>query len=112
MIELCVYRHKYRQEFYLERNYSICGGGPDSDFYNATKDFFKALHSCQRSGENFLKWAKTFTDETGRTVLKAKCMDVIEANIDGYTGKLTKELVFDVADFEKVLIVEEGGSEA
>ena len=39
-------------------------------------------------------------------------MDVIEANIDGYTGKLTKELVFDDADFEKVLIVEKGGSEA
>lgn len=112
MIELCVYRHKYRQEFYLERNYSICGGGPKTEFYTATKDFFKALHSCQRSGKDFLHWAQTFTDDTGRTVLKAKCIDVIEANIDGYTGKLTKELVFDVADFEKVLIVEKGGSEA
>lgn len=106
MVEVAVYRHKYRKEYYLERNYSLGGGGPTSDFYNATKDFFKALHSYKKGGEDFLHWAKVFKDDTGRTVLQAKCVDMIEANIDGYTGKLTKELVFDVADFEKIVFVE------
>lgn len=53
-----------------------------------------------------MDWAKRFSDGTGRTLLKAKIVDIIEANVNGYTGTLKKELVFDVADFEKVVFEE------
>lgn len=50
--------------------------------------------------------AEAFSYGTGRTVLKAKIVDIIEANVNGYTGTLKKELVFDVEDFEKVVFEE------
>lgn len=106
MKQIALYRHKTQKGYYLARNRSIVGGNPGTAFYYATKDFVEALTSYQYFEDNFLDWAKRFSDGTGRTLLKAKIVDIIEANVNGYTGTLKKELVFDVADFEKVVFEE------
>jgi hypothetical protein len=41
-----------------------------------------------------------------KTILKAKIVDTMEADVNGYTGELKKELVLDVEDFEKVIFEE------
>ena len=106
MKQIALYRHKTQKEYYLARNRHICGGNSGTAFYYATKDFVEALSSYQYFEDNFLDWAKRFSDETGRTLLKAKIVDTMEANVMGYTGTLKKELVFDVEDFEKVIFGE------
>lgn len=106
MNQIALYRHKVQKEYYLVRDGRIVGGGPGTAFYYATKDFMEALTSYQCFADHFLDWAVRFSDDTRRTCLKAKIVDTIEANVNGYTGTLKKELVFDVADFEKVTFEE------
>ena len=106
MKQIALYRHKTQKGFYLARNRSIVGGNSGTAFYYATKDFVEALTSYQYFEGNFLDWAKRFSDETGKTILKAKIVDTMEAHVNGYTGTLKKELVFDVEDFEKVIFEE------
>ncbi len=103
-LRLFVYRHKYCKDIYLARNWSICGGSPNTDFYYATKDVITALKDAVRS--DFIFWSRNFLDESGKTELKAIIVDSKEVDIDGYKGTITKRLEFSVADFEKISLVE------
>ena len=98
MIELSVYRHKTEKDIYLTRNWSICGGGPTTEFYYATKDINEAIKSANRDG--FLSWTQGFRDLTAKIILQK------EMNFDGYTGKLEKKTSLPVSDFERILLVE------
>ena len=40
-IKLVVYRHKERQDIFLVRNWGLCGGNENSNFYQATKIYWK-----------------------------------------------------------------------
>lgn len=103
-LRLFVFRHKYHKDIYLARNWSICGGGPNTEFYYATKDVITALKDAARS--DFISWSRNFPSESGKTALKARIVDCKEVDIDGYKGTITKRLEFSVADFEKISLVE------
>lgn len=104
MKEFYAYRHKYHKDIYLARNWSYCGGSPQTAFYYATKDIINALKDANRP--NFLSWAHSFLGEDGKTMLRACMTDSKAIDIDGYTGTITKELSFPVAEFEKVTFAE------
>lgn len=104
MKEFYVYRHKYHKNIYLARNWIYCGGGPETEFYYATKDMITALKDA--NSPNFLSWTHSFLDKDGKTMLKAKITDSKEVDIDGYTGTITKGLSLPVTEFEKVTFAE------
>lgn len=104
MIKLKLYRHVYHKDIYLARNWSLCGGGAESEFYYATRDVMKALTDANRT--DFESWMHRFLDDDKKTQLKAKMKDTKEVNIDGYKGIITKELVFPVKEFALVEIKE------
>lgn len=104
MKKIYVYRHKYHKDIYLARNWHYCVGGPETEFYYATKDMITALKDTNRP--DFLSWAHSFLDEDGKTMLKAHITDSKAVDIDGYTGTITKKLPFPVTEFEKVTFAE------
>lgn len=106
MQQIALYRHKAQKGYYLVRDRSIVGGHDGTAFYRVTKDLMEALTNYQYFEDDFLDWAKRFSDDSGKTILKAKIVDTMEADVNGYTGTLKKELVFDVEDFEKVIFEE------
>lgn len=106
MKQIALYQHKTQKGYYLVRDRHIFGGNDGTAFYRVTKDFVEALTSYQYFEDDFLDWAKRFCDDTGKTILKAKIVDTMEADVNGYTGELKKELVLDVEDFEKVIFEE------
>lgn len=101
---LKLYKHKYHDGIYLARNWQYCGGCEDTEFYYATRDVMVALKDANR--KDFESWMHNFLDENMKTRLKAKITDVKEIEIDGYTGKITKVLVFPVTDFVLVKLQE------
>ena len=36
--EIVIYRHKINKNIYLIRNWYVCGGSPDTDWFKATND--------------------------------------------------------------------------
>ena len=104
-MKLKVYRHKRFKDIYLAKNWSYCGGQPDTPFYLATKDVFRAIIDANK--ENFTSWFNSFLDEDGNTKLTAKIELEKEVEIDGYTGTLKKTEVFRVTDFELVEFTDE-----
>jgi hypothetical protein len=108
-ISLFLYRHKERKDIFLVRNWSICGGTEDTDFYKATIDIIEAVRSASLQGrmnENFDHWFNSFLDNNGKTKLVVKVQEKKEFEFDGYKGTATKEIVLRVADFEKVELSE------
>lgn len=104
MLKIKVYRHIYHKNIYLCRNWSFCGGGPSTEFYYASRDLMKAITDANRKG--FESWMNSFLDENGKTVLKAKMIDAKEVDLDGYKGKLEKELTFPAVEFELIELCE------
>lgn len=103
-ITLTLYRHKDEKDVYLKRNWGLCGGNEDSDFYRATTDIVEAINSVaaeERTGESFDHWMDHFG---GRLYVKFKKR--LNVEIDGYTGTLEKEVKLYVKDFEKVVLTE------
>lgn len=103
-IVIVLYRHKEEKDVYLKRNWGLCGGTEDSDFYKATTDIVEAISSVkaeERTGESFEKWMDRFD---GKLYVKFKKR--IDVEIDGYTGTLGKEVKLYVKDFEKVVLTE------
>lgn len=101
--EVVIYRHKTNKDIYLIRNWYICGGGPDTDWFKATKDIYEAVKNSKNNNNKTIEEAyksRAFPDE-----LKAKITVDKEFEFDGYKGILTKELVFKVSDFEKITLV-------
>lgn len=108
-IKLVVYRHKERKDIFLVRNWGLCGGNENSNFYQATKDILEAVRSVklqERMSETFEHWFNHFLDENGKTKLTVKITDIKNFEFDGYKGSATKEIALRVADFEKVELIE------
>ena len=104
MLSVKVYRHKTEKDVYLMRNWGLCGGGPDSDFYKATTNLIDAIQntSCEvRCKEEFEHWMEAFGGN-----LYVKHIKKREMQFDGYEGTLTKEIKLYVRDFEKVTLKE------
>ena len=101
--EIVIYRHKTNKDIYLIRNWYISGGGPDTNWFEATKDIYEALKNSKNNNNKTIEEAynsRAFPNE-----LKAKITVDKEFEFDGYKGILEKELVFKVSDFEKITLV-------
>ena len=96
---LCVYRHKTEKDIYLARNWNICGGGAETDFYYATKNINLAIDHANREG--FLSWTHGFDGKLTAKITLQKQME-----FDGYVGTLSKTVNLSVLDFEKVTLTE------
>ena len=105
MNTITIYRHKTHKDIYLVRNWNYCGGGPNTPFYVATKNFNLAVENVMK-GENFLHWANGFIGKNGKTELVAKIKLSKEMEFDGYKGVLTKEESYPVYEFEPITLVE------
>lgn len=104
-LSLKVYRHKEEKEVFLLRNWGLCGGNKDSDFYRATADLIEAVKNVaaeNRTHEDFENWMSHFNGE-----LYVKYKKKLDVEIDGYTGTLEKEIKLYVKDFEKVILTED-----
>lgn len=100
--EIIIYRHKENKRFYLIRNWSICGGTSDTNWFEATEDIYEAIQKSKFRD-------KTIEDEFNTRAfpneLKAKVTIYKDFDFDGFQGKLKKELVFKVSEFEKITLV-------
>lgn len=100
--EIVIYRHKENKKIYLIRNWSICGGTPDTEWFEATEDIYEAIKNSKLRDRTIEKEfnSRAFPDE-----LKAKVTIYKDFEFDGFKGNLKKELVFKVSDFEKITLV-------
>lgn len=101
--EIVIYRHKTNKDIYLIRNWHICGGGPDTEWFEATKYIYEAIKNSRNNDNRTIEEAynsRAFPNE-----LKAKIIVEKDFDFDGYKGTLKKELVFKVADFEKITLI-------
>lgn len=100
--EIIIYRHKTNKEFYLIRNWNICGGGPNTEWFEATKNLYKAIQNSKSGNTTIVEAynSRAYPDD-----LKAKAIVTKDFNFDGYEGTLKKELIFKVSDFERVTLV-------
>lgn len=101
--EVVIYRHKNNKNIYLIRNWNICGGGPDTDWFEATENIYEAIDNSRVT--NYHKGIqKAFEERAFPDELIAKIKVKKDFDFDGYKGTLTKELKFKVSDFEKVTL--------
>lgn len=104
-LKIKVYRHKEEKDVYLLRNWGLCGGTVERDFYKATTDLIEAIintYAENRMDYDFEHWMGHFNG--GLYVMFKKS---IAAEIDGYSGTLEKEIKLYVKDFEKVILSED-----
>ena len=114
--EIKLYRHKIYKDIYLIRNWNLCGGSQDSDWFEATKSLKEAIDNLWRYDskikeyfmEDLEKEIKRRFFEDGKSLLKAKITLKKDLEFDGYKGTLTKEEVFTVNDFEPFILTEIG----
>lgn len=95
-----VYRHKEEKNVFLVRNWGLCGGSVDSEFYKTTTDLIEAIRNVA-GRQDFENWMNSFNGE-----LYVKHKKKLDVEIDGYTGTLEKEIKLYVRDFEKVTLTE------
>lgn len=106
MLELKVYRHKEYKDIFLARNWNICGGTADTEWFYATKKILEALRSFgDKDIEEEYKF-NFYNYETQHSKLKAKIEFTKEMDFDGYTGTLKKVLILPLDDFELVTLIE------
>lgn len=108
-ILVTLYRHKEFKEFYLIRNWNICGGCEDTNFYSTTKNLKEAFNNMFKYNgkeyelaDDFMYWNERFGEK-----LKVKIILEKEMDFDGYKGKLQKEVILNVCDFVPVYLSEE-----
>lgn len=105
-IELKLYRHKTYKDIYLIRNWNVCGGCEDTEFFSTTKSIFEAIENCNKRNEkdieiecnDKLRW---FPNNKTKTILSK------EMDFDGYKGILKKEERLPIADFELIKLIPE-----
>ena len=115
-IEIKLYRHKIFKDIYLIRNWCICGGGTETEWFEATQSLKKAIENLWRYDSkhdnyyltNIEKEIKSRFFENGKSELKAKIILKKEVDFDGYKGILTKEEVYPLDDFEPFILTELG----
>ncbi len=99
MKPLKFFRHKEYKDLYLVRT-PVCGGNHTSPFYAVTPDVLAAIRSVI-TNDDFLGWYKRFPDNYVTTVIEK------EFNLDGFSGKLKKEVNLPIEDFEMVTLCED-----
>ncbi len=114
--EIILYRHKIYKDIYLIRNWNICGGTPETEWFGATKSLKKAIEKLwryddktqdYRLGDLKKEIEEHFFDfEKGKSELKVKITLQKELEFDGYKGTLTKEETYPVSDFEPLILIE------
>lgn len=109
MIEIKLYKHPCYEGIYLARNWHICGGNSETEFYYATEDVMVALESANKKG--FESWMHSFLDDEGKTKLKAKITFSKEVDVDGYKGICKKEVVIPVKEFIVAKLIEKEWAE-
>lgn len=103
-IEIKLYRHKTYKEIYLIRNWQVCGGGSDTNWFSTTTRFYEAVDNSIRYDEDI---EKEYSDKLySYPENKAKAILTKEMDFDGYKGKLQKALMLPIADFELIKLVE------
>ena len=115
-IEIKLYRHKTYKDIYLIRNWCICGGSADTEWFEATKSLKKAIENVWgfdvKSNDYYLvdleKEIKSHFFKNGKSELKARITLKKDLEFDGYKGTLTKEEIFAVNDFEPFILTEIG----
>ena len=115
-IEIKLYRHKVYKDIYLIRNWHICGGTRDTDWFKATKSLKETIDNLMEydyeTQEYYIndleKEIEKHFFEDGKSLLKAKITLKKKLEFDGYKGTLTKEEVFAVNDFEPFILTEIG----
>lgn len=110
-IELKVYRHKVYKDIFLKRNWNVMGSA-DAEWWSATKELIEALQSMKTYEIGGFVWHdvekeyKKHFYENGISELKAKITLEKEMEFDGYKGKMKKELILPLNDFELVILRE------
>lgn len=103
--EIILYRHKTNKDFYLLINWSVFGGEADTDWFTATNDIYEAVRNAMEQqrirGD---KMEEAYNKRPFPNKLLAKTKIKKDFDFDGYKGELTKELVFNVSDFEKITL--------
>ena len=113
-IEIKLYRHKIFKDIYLIRNWSICGGGTETEWFEATQSLKKAIENLWRydnKHDNYYladleKEIKNHFFENGESKLKAEITLKKEVDFDGYKGTLYKNEKYSVNDFEPFILGE------
>lgn len=109
-LKIKIYRHKIYKDIYLIRNWSICGGSEDTDFYTTTYNLKEAINNMFRYNSetkkdelttDFMHWNEIFKNK-----LKAKAILKKEMDFDGYKGIVQKELIFPIDEFECITLEE------
>lgn len=100
--EIIIYRHKENKKIYLLRNWSVCGGTSDTNWFYATEDIYEAIKNSKLRDTTI---EDAFNTRPFPNELKAKVTIYKDYDFDGFQGKLKKELVFKVSDFEKITLV-------
>ena len=103
-VKIRFYRHKTHKNLYLKRNRYICGGGPNTEWFKATTDFFEALESFKDIDVE--EEYKGIFYSNGHSELKAKIVLKKYIDFDGYKGTLEKEEIYPLDDFELITLVE------
>ena len=103
--ELYVWRHKRENGVYLMRNRSCVGGSTAEHFFSVTEDFISALKNAIACEDNeyemYFGIPYHWEEKADDTMPLFKSID---AEIDGYKGRLTKEVRYHLCDFEKVVL--------
>lgn len=115
-IKIKLYRHKIYKDIYLIRNWSICGGSCETEWFEATKSLKKAIENLWDYDTNKKEYYMNDLGqeierrffENGKSELKAKITLKKELEFDGYKGTLTKEEKYSVNDFEPFILTEVG----
>lgn len=115
-IEIKLYRHKIYKDIYLIRNWNICGGTQDTDWFKATKSLKEAIDNLweydSKTKEYYIKdlekEVKSHFFKNYKSELKARITLKKNLEFDGYKGTLTKEEIFTVNDFEPFILTEIG----
>ena len=93
-IELKLYRHKTYKDLYLKRT-NFSGIGKHIERYEVTRDIFEAIMSCNLHPD-FMEWLSIYPHS------KVKAEFTKEIDLDGFKGRVKKEVYLSVSEFELV----------
>ena len=112
-MELKFYRHKKYKDIYLKRNFHIMGS-PEAEWWSATDKLYEALQSYRKYDSKLNKHIdidiekeyKEFKNHDWFPRYKTTFTFEKEMEFDGYVGKLKKEEILPLSDYELVILKE------
>lgn len=110
-MKIKLYRHKVHKNLYLKRNWHIMGS-PEAEWWSATDKLYEALQSY-RKYENH-RYIEVDIEEEYKRFENNDCFPRYrtkytfekEMEFDGYKGKLEKEEIMPLSDYELVVLEE------